>query len=227
MGGAKKWFRALPPGKISQWEELEDKFLSRYFVVGKFLDKLKGITSFRQHNNEALWEAYNRFQLMLKRCRTHGLDEVEQIQFLIQGVKENVRTLLEISAGGKILSTTGKELRSIMEVMVANEHQEMAGRKGALDEEYDCNQRAKQSIEKIREDLEKWPTLHSIGEQQRIQEMESLKRRIEGLSSIFLGNQVASQLEAAAIDLEETDSTQKNSLEQGSTTKIKTLYPLE
>jgi len=56
-GKAKDWLLTLPNGTIQTWEELELKFLEKFFPMSKYLDKKQEIANFRQGESESLYDA--------------------------------------------------------------------------------------------------------------------------------------------------------------------------
>jgi len=56
-GRAKDWLLSLPSGTIQTWEELELRFLEKYFPMSKYWDKKQEISNFRQGESESLYDA--------------------------------------------------------------------------------------------------------------------------------------------------------------------------
>ncbi|MCI31788.1 hypothetical protein A2U01_0053000, partial [Trifolium medium] len=83
-GRAKDWLDIIPPETIHTWQELERKFLDRYFPIHKFLERRVDITNFEQGDSESLYDAWGWFKLCLKRCLNHGIDELAQMQHFTQ-----------------------------------------------------------------------------------------------------------------------------------------------
>ena len=65
---ARGWLNSLQPGSIGTWEELAQRFLSKSFPPSK-TSQLRGeIAQFRQMDFKPLYEAWERFKDMIKRC---------------------------------------------------------------------------------------------------------------------------------------------------------------
>ncbi|GAU10391.1 hypothetical protein TSUD_422810, partial [Trifolium subterraneum] len=99
IGRAKDWLQCIPSGTITTWKELEDKFLERFFTNDMFLARRADITGFEQGESESLYEAYERFKLLLRKCPNHSLDNMEQMQMFIRGLRMQSRMLIDASAG--------------------------------------------------------------------------------------------------------------------------------
>ncbi|PNX77209.1 hypothetical protein L195_g033172 [Trifolium pratense] len=69
--------RCLPSETIQTWKEQKDKFLERFFTHNQFQKRKAYIMNFKQHDNETLGEAYERFNLLKRKCTNHSLDLME------------------------------------------------------------------------------------------------------------------------------------------------------
>ncbi|CAJ2661759.1 unnamed protein product [Trifolium pratense] len=112
----------IPPNTINTWQELEVKFLDRYFPIHKYLDRRADITSFEQGDSETLYDAWERFKLCLKKCPKHGLDNHAQMQHFTQGLRAQTRMFLDASAGGSLKNKDESEARELVESMAQNEY---------------------------------------------------------------------------------------------------------
>jgi hypothetical protein len=57
-GRAKDWLLTIPNGTVQTWEELELKFLEKYFPMSKYWEKKMEISNFKQGENESLYDAW-------------------------------------------------------------------------------------------------------------------------------------------------------------------------
>ncbi|XP_039688632.1 uncharacterized protein [Medicago truncatula] len=128
-GKAKDWLLTLPNGTIQTWEELELKFLEKYFPMSKYLDKKQEIASFRQGEGESLYDAWERFNLLLKRCLGHEFSEKQYLQFFTEGLTHSNKMFLDASAGGILRVKTNHEVQTLIENMVSNEYRAEAKKK--------------------------------------------------------------------------------------------------
>jgi len=128
-GRAKDWLLSIPSGTIQTWDELELKFLKRFFPMSKYWDKKHEITNFKQGESETLYDAWERFNLLLKRCPSHGLDEKSYLQIFTEGITANNRMFLDAAAGGSMRTKTDHEVRNLIENMTENEHRADAKKK--------------------------------------------------------------------------------------------------
>ncbi|XP_045831120.1 uncharacterized protein LOC123922450 [Trifolium pratense] len=121
-GRAKDWLDTIPPNTINTWQELEMKFMDRYFPIHKYLERRADITSFEQGDSETLYDAWERFKLSLKKCPKHGLDSHTQMQHFTQGLRAQTRMFLDASAGGSLKNKNQTQARELVESMAQNEY---------------------------------------------------------------------------------------------------------
>ena len=120
---ARGWLQSLQLGSINTWEELAQRFLSKFFLPSK-TSQLRGkIAQFRQMDFEPLYEAWQRFKDLLRCCPQHGYQEWFQIQLFYNGLNGQTRTTIEAAASGTLLSKTTKEAFRLLEEMFANNYQ--------------------------------------------------------------------------------------------------------
>ena len=72
---AKGWLHSLPAGSITTWEDLAQKFLTKFFPMAKTAAIRNSITQFSQQSGETLCEAWERYKEMLQKCPHHGMPD--------------------------------------------------------------------------------------------------------------------------------------------------------
>ncbi|KAF7835900.1 uncharacterized protein G2W53_010759 [Senna tora] len=120
---AKVWLQSLPEGSITTWEELAQQFLTKYFPPGKTAKMRNDITSFVLLNNESLYEAWERFKDLLRKCPHHGLPKWLQVQTFYNGLSSEIRTSIDAAAGGALMSKPVDAAYTLLETMSSNNHQ--------------------------------------------------------------------------------------------------------
>ncbi|KAF7833226.1 uncharacterized protein G2W53_015559 [Senna tora] len=120
---AKVWLQSLPEGSITTWEELAQQFLTKYFPPGKTAKMRNDITSFVLLNNESLYEAWERFKDLLRKCPHHGLPKWLQVQTFYNGLSSEIRTSIDAATGGALMSKPVDAAYTLLETMSSNNHQ--------------------------------------------------------------------------------------------------------
>ncbi|KAL5549392.1 hypothetical protein UlMin_004623 [Ulmus minor] len=120
---AKEWLNSLPPGTITTWNELVQKFLAKFFPPAKTAKLRNEITSFIQYDQESLYEAWERFKEMLKKCRYHGIPNWLQVSTFYNGLVSNYHAMIDAAAGGSLMGKTPEEAHDLLETMADNNNQ--------------------------------------------------------------------------------------------------------
>ncbi|KAJ9541560.1 hypothetical protein OSB04_028066 [Centaurea solstitialis] len=116
---AKDWFKKLPPGSITTWDDLKSTFLSRYFPISK-VNKIKAeIRNFKQgpDNLVKAWERYKDLFLIFP---NHGIDDNEMMSIFYAGLTNDSRLRLDSSCGGIFPYKLVKEARKLLDDMEAH-----------------------------------------------------------------------------------------------------------
>ncbi|KAG9458301.1 hypothetical protein H6P81_002809 [Aristolochia fimbriata] len=122
-GRAKTWLNTLPAGSIATWEDLQKKFLGKYFPPAKTIKLRNEIFHFLQEPEEYLSEAWERFNGLLKRCPNHKIELWSQIEIFYNGLNINTRSMIDAAAGGSISKKTPEEVHELIEEMTTNMYQ--------------------------------------------------------------------------------------------------------
>ncbi|CAJ2642327.1 unnamed protein product [Trifolium pratense] len=180
IGRAKDWLQCIPSGTINNWKELENKFLERFFTNDMFLARRADITGFEQGESESLFEAYEHFKLLLRKCLNHSLDNMEQMQIFIRGLRMQSTILIDASAGGTIRHKNEDEVRELVENMCMNEYRSKSERdpkkRGVF--EVDTNTALLAQIEMLNKKLAA-KTLAEANVSQVQEVREKIKKKVE------------------------------------------------
>ena len=123
---------------------METTFLNEYFPASVFLRKRYEILNFKQKDGESLGDTYKRFKRVLVVCPTHNMDQTEQMQMFVNGLKINTKQLIDTAAGGSTNFSTATGIKRIIEAIAANEHLELYDRctskpEGVIDLKVEAN----------------------------------------------------------------------------------------
>ncbi|KAL0409370.1 UNVERIFIED_CONTAM: hypothetical protein Sradi_1871400 [Sesamum radiatum] len=94
---AKDWLQSLLASSITTWASLTQKFLAKYFPPAKTAKMLNDITSFVQLDRESLYDAWERFKGMLRRCPHHELPVWLQVCIMMKLPSEAFNIIDEIA----------------------------------------------------------------------------------------------------------------------------------
>ncbi|KAH9801427.1 hypothetical protein KPL71_001026 [Citrus sinensis] len=101
---AKAWLNSLPAGSISTWDELSNKFLTKFFPMSKTNALRREISDFYQREGEQFYECWERFNDLLLKCPHHGFEKWRLIQCFYNGLTMSNRHMVEYMNGGRFLN---------------------------------------------------------------------------------------------------------------------------
>ncbi|KAL4347969.1 hypothetical protein GQ457_17G008410 [Hibiscus cannabinus] len=128
---ANTWLNNLQPGSLQSWTQLCRSFLAK-FSYTNMTDHLRNqITSFRQEDDEAMHEAWERYRDLYRRCAMHGLPEWTQVSIFYNFVNTPTRMMLDASANGTLLDKPPRESLEILDKLAQNDYQHPTARRGS------------------------------------------------------------------------------------------------
>ncbi|KAK8933442.1 hypothetical protein KSP39_PZI015251 [Platanthera zijinensis] len=122
-GRAKDWLESLPNDSITTWEQLVEKFLNKYFPPSKTAKLIRDITTFTQNSGETLYDAWERFNELLRKCPHHGLAQHQQVSTFYNGLQTATMILVDGAAGGSLMKKYPEDAYSILEDLTSNNYQ--------------------------------------------------------------------------------------------------------
>ncbi|GJY46772.1 reverse transcriptase domain-containing protein [Tanacetum coccineum] len=114
-GAARIWLEKEPPRSILTWEDLVSKFINQFFPPSKTTNLRNEITRFQQRFDESFFEAWDRFNDLLRACPHHGFSELHQLDTFYNGLNANDQDSLNSAAGGNFLDRMPRECLKIIE----------------------------------------------------------------------------------------------------------------
>jgi hypothetical protein len=106
---AEEWLGSQPQGSITTWDDLAEKFTTKFMPPALLRKKLNEITAFAQSESENLHEAWERFKKMLRKCPQHNLTLAEQVTKFYDGLLYSVRSSLDAAANGEFDAKSPQE----------------------------------------------------------------------------------------------------------------------
>ncbi|XP_060961982.1 uncharacterized protein LOC133032150 [Cannabis sativa] len=120
---ARAWLNTLPPDSVTNWNDLAEKFLRKYFPPTRNPKFRSEIMSFQQLEDETTSDAWERFKELLRKCPHHGIPHCIQLETFYNGLNAASRMVLDASANGAILSKSYNEAFEILERIASNNYQ--------------------------------------------------------------------------------------------------------
>ena len=120
---AKHWLTSQPPDSITSWNDLVQKFMTKFFPPAKIAQLVQEINTIRQFEEENLAEAWERFHELLRRCPHHKLTWWMQVHTFYNGLSDSSRTIIDASTGGALMKKTTDQAYEILEDTTTNTNQ--------------------------------------------------------------------------------------------------------
>ncbi|GJY11002.1 reverse transcriptase domain-containing protein [Tanacetum coccineum] len=114
-GAARIWLEKEPPRSILTWDDLVSKFINKFFPPSKTTNLRNEITRFQQKFDEMFYEAWDRFNDLLRGCPHHGFSELHQLDTFYNALNSNDQDSLNSAAGGNFLDKMPRECLKIIE----------------------------------------------------------------------------------------------------------------
>ncbi|GJU03175.1 reverse transcriptase domain-containing protein [Tanacetum coccineum] len=114
-GAARIWLEKEPPRSILTWDDLVSKFINKFFPPSKTTNLRNEITRFQQKFDETFYEAWDRFNDLLRGCPHHGFSELHQLDTFYNALNSNDQDSLNSAAGGNFLDKMPRECLKIIE----------------------------------------------------------------------------------------------------------------
>ncbi|XP_075507383.1 uncharacterized protein LOC142544208 [Primulina tabacum] len=118
----------LKPALINM--ELATKFLAKYFPPAKYAQLKIEISTFRQNDFEQLYEAWERYKELLRKCPNHGFEDWVQIELFYNDLNGQTRGTVDVAAGGTIFAKSPEQAYDLLEQMTINSYQWPTERSG-------------------------------------------------------------------------------------------------
>nr|GEX45964.1 reverse transcriptase domain-containing protein [Tanacetum cinerariifolium] len=112
---ARIWLEKEPPRSIQTWDDLVSKFINQFFPPSKTTNLRNEITRFQHRFDESFYEAWERFNDLLRACPHHGFFELHQLDTFYNALNVNDQDSLNSAAGGNFLDKMPRECLKIIE----------------------------------------------------------------------------------------------------------------
>ncbi|PHT51794.1 Cytochrome c oxidase subunit 3 [Capsicum baccatum] len=116
-GEATLWLNGLTPDSITNWRQLKDTFLERFFPPSKRAQLRDEISNFWQLPTEALHETWERFKTKLMRCPNHHMTNDHLMEILYRALNSVTKPVVDNAAGGSFIDLTFGQASNMLDRM--------------------------------------------------------------------------------------------------------------
>ena len=94
------WFGSLPVAPVKNWEELLETYMSIFFPPALTSKKRGEIIVFKQGEDESLYNAWERYKRLLKRCPMHRIDLTTQMNIFYHSMNYASKGIIDAACCG-------------------------------------------------------------------------------------------------------------------------------
>nr|GEY97631.1 reverse transcriptase domain-containing protein [Tanacetum cinerariifolium] len=113
-GAAWIWLEKEPPRSILNWDDLVSIFINQFFPPSKTTNLRNEIMRFQQRSDELFYEAWDRFNDLLRAGPHHGFFELHQLDTFYNALNVNDQDSLNSAASGSFLDKMPHEWLKII-----------------------------------------------------------------------------------------------------------------
>ncbi|KAK8616740.1 hypothetical protein V6N13_116710 [Hibiscus sabdariffa] len=128
---ARAWLSGVPSYMMESWTDLCKSFLLQHNPSNMNTQLRNDIASFRQPDDESMFECWDRYKGLLRKCTNHGFHDWTQVMMFYNGVNAPTRMMLDASANGTLLDKSPEEAFNILDRIATNDYQFPSSRLGS------------------------------------------------------------------------------------------------
>ncbi|CAM8969129.1 unnamed protein product [Rhodiola kirilowii] len=106
---------SLPSGSITSWDQMQRKFMDKYYSHSKVAQTRKELSMLRQGRAETLFDYLERFRQLEENCPNHGIPQRMLLEYFMDGMVLMEIRMLDASAQGSILDMYSEEIWELIE----------------------------------------------------------------------------------------------------------------
>ena len=112
---AATWFDSLPVGSVNNWEELVEAYMSRFFLFSLTSERREEIIVFKQEKDESLYNSWERYKILLKRCLMHGIDLTTKMDLFYHSMNYTSKGIIDAAYCGAFKRKSAEEAKQLIE----------------------------------------------------------------------------------------------------------------
>ena len=112
---AATWFESLPYGSINNWQEFVEVYMSIFFPLALTPKRRGEIIVFKQGEDESLYNAWERYKRLLKRCLMHGIDLTTQMDIFYHSMNYIFKGIIDAAYYGAFKRKSAEEAKQLIE----------------------------------------------------------------------------------------------------------------
>ena len=128
---ATPWFESLPYGSVNNWEELVEAYMSRFFPFTLTSERRGEIIVFKQGDDESLYNAWEKYKRLLKRCPMHGKDLTTQMDIFYHSMNYTSKGIIDAACCGAFERKSAEEAKQLIEDLAKSNYRALSETSGS------------------------------------------------------------------------------------------------
>ena len=112
---AKMWLNKLPSNSIRSWEDMQRKFIMKYFPPQKANARRTELMTFKEEHDELFHETWERFKDLELGCPNHGQSQDMLMSLFYQGLTSETRRKVDNASNGDFMDLVEDEAHNVLE----------------------------------------------------------------------------------------------------------------
>ena len=119
---AGSWFQSLPYGSLRNWEELVEAYLNQFFPPALTSERRGEIIAFKQREDESLYNAWERYKQLLRRCLMHGIEQMTQMDIFDHAMNYSSKRIVDAASRGAFRRKSVEEATWLIEELAKSNY---------------------------------------------------------------------------------------------------------
>ena len=111
-----------PYGSVTTWEELVEAYLRRFFSLALTSKRRGEIISFKQKKDESLFNAWERYKQLLRRCPMHGIEQLTQMDIFYHAMNYTSKGIIDAACYGAFKRKSVEEANQLIEYLAKSNY---------------------------------------------------------------------------------------------------------
>ena len=116
------WFESLLYRLVNNWEELVEAFMSRFFPPALTSERRREIIVFKQGEYESLYNVWERYKKLLKRCLMHEIDQITQMDIFYHAMNYTSKGIIDATYYGAFKRKSVEEANQLIEDLAKSKY---------------------------------------------------------------------------------------------------------
>ena len=125
------WLESLHYGSVSNKKELVEAFMKRFFAPALTSERRREIITFKQGEEESLYNAWERYKKLLKRCPMHGIDQITQMDILYHAMNYSLKGIIDTTCCRAFKRKSAEEADRLIEDLVKRNYRDPSETSGS------------------------------------------------------------------------------------------------